>query len=504
MIIHLRNLSSVLGIILLFHAITIHQQSFFVDEVEELSFTKGPIWKAIWMPDSMPPMFTLTLRGWLSFWQSDLSGRWLSACLGLASVVAVYVFVHAKTADGRVAMACTILFAFSPLQLYYAQLTRGYSLMTFWAILCIGFFLMAHGEYRRKVFWIAFIVTSVIGMYSHYYFAMIPMSLGIALGIDKAIGSNREIAWGWVLFGYLAMGFFTLPVLLFLKTDFQFQHDLREPRPLSLNALVYTCFSYFSGYALGPSQLQIRTQSARAVLWIAIPWLLLTTIVVVPLAYRGATQLMRLGMFVPIACLITVPFVLLGITGAVSGITYNPRFVVWMAFPIFIWLGFAVRGIASAGRLERVRVCACIIACLVIFAVANHHRHFDSRYTIEDTRSVARYLKMKTHGDWPIYVVSDYMSGPLSYYEKDLDFSELPIPGKHGIEFLSDEDLALAENTIRATQASRLQNAYWLVYSRPFHGDPQGLLLRHLLMNGLQWERAFAGVDLYRGEIYPR
>ena len=493
---HWHSISILVVALLLLNCLTIDQQSYFVDEVDELSFSKGPIWDAIWMPDSMPPLFNLTLRGWLSIFHSDASGRWLSALIGIVTVVVSFAFINAIS-DFKIAMITACLFAFSPLQLYFAQLIRGYSLMTFWAVLCIGCFMISNSGHRwRNRFWVGYVLTSVCGMYTHYYFSMIPISLGVAWLWSYCRKGPNTVRWRVFVVGYVAMFLLTLPVLALLRIDFQFQHDMRTPRPLSLGALVYTYFSYYSGYALGPSQLQIRTMSASAVLRNALPWLLISSIISIPLLYRGAFQLIKIRLFAPVFFLTTVPLLLIGIVGAEAGITYNVRFVSWLAFPISVWIGFGCRELWEESRRIRFIVCAAIAVCFGLFALANYQRTNDARYQIEDTRSVVKYLRADQRRDCPVFVVSDYMVRPLNYYGPELRLLELPEIGKQGKEIVFKEELTTAIQSME----SAATDEFWLVYSRAFHGDPIGLLLQYLEKRGLEKRRTFAGIELYFGK----
>jgi hypothetical protein len=476
---------------LLFHGFTIQHQSFFVDEVDELGFAKGPVWDAVWMPDSMPPLFTLTLRLWRTLFSWDESGRWLSAIAGIVATGCTYG-IFRKLTDHRCAILTAVLFAFCPLQLYYSQLTRGYSLMTLVAVLCIGCFLLAHANTKSKTrYWAGYIAFTVIGIYTHYYFAMIPISLAVAWLL---MGKTHRIEMRYVVIGYLFVFFASLPVLAFLKVDFQYQHALREPRPLSLGAVVYTYFSYFSGYALGPSQFEIRTEPSGAVFRKAIPWLLFLSAVTAPLFILGTRALAKRRMLIPILCVTTVPLLLIGAVGALSGITYNVRFVVWFAFPISVWIGMGSMQLREERGRARWVFGVSYVLCLTLFFIANAQRVYDPRYQIEDTRSLVRYLQKSGVQDREVFVVSDYMVRPLQYYGPTVRWAELPIPGTQGIEIDDSSKLEKAIESMRFEE----QGDFYVAYSRPFHGDPLGLMRRWLERDGVELEQSFAGIDLYR------
>jgi uncharacterized membrane protein len=481
------------------HLSTISYQSYFSDEVEELHFALGDFWTSVFMPDSMPPLFTLSLRSWLALFGDSVDARWMSALLGMISTLAVYLFVR-SLADAKVGLATAAFFAFSPLQLYYAQLVRGYALMTCLSICCIGFFLLAMKTSKPR-FLVGFTLFAIIGMYAHYYFAMIPISLFVAWLYRKQWDQFPKIA-----VCYVAMFILTCPVLLFLVEDFKYQHDLRDPRTLSLPAIVYTFFSYFSGYALGPSQRELSLIDSAAAFRSAAPWLVAVALFAIPLFLRGLEGLKRKELVVPLLSVLTVPLFLIGVAGFFMGITYNVRFVAWFAFPLSVVLGFAY--VNEDNRRIPKWFFACGVGLFAIFTCANLNRVFNPRYQFEDTRALANYLIENRSGSESVYVVSDYMLQPLAHYLSghgelsgaDQNFFELPQPGTRSRVIKDTESLGEAMNVVEANSGGKRS---WLVYSRPFHGDPHGLILQEFTRRGASLSHRFAGIDLYLVPVQP-
>ena len=93
----------------------------------------------------------------------------------------------------------------------------------------------------------------------------------------------------------------------------------------------------------------------------------------------------------------------------------------------------------------------------------------------------------------PVFVISFYMASPVRYYLGDgWDVQYLPdvqAQGDDVTESLGPIDRGVPKGA-----------GYWLVYSRPFHGDPKGTLKAHLTRRDhLKLEATFAGIELYRG-----
>ena len=482
---------------------TINQQSFFMDEVEEIGFARGDFWTSVFMPDSMPPLFTVTLRSWLSIVGADSGARWLSCIFGVVSTYVTWRFSR-QFMSVQAGLMATALFAFSPLQLYYAQLVRGYAMMTMWSCLSINAFLLATTTMRVR-YWIGFTVCCVLGMYTHYYFIMIPMSLFLSWFAGCYRGFCSCDRGKPLILSSAVLVIAAMTLLMFLKIDFQYQTGLREPRPLSLAAAVYTYFSFFSGYALGPSQRELHANPNET--FEALPWIMLTCAAALPLVVWALRRSHNRGLIICLCCLMTLPLVAIGMLGILMGVTYNVRFVCWMSFPLAMLLALSLDRSEIAGvptndlswnsvRENRVQLLLLIVV-LSVFGIANYQRVYSSRYQFEDTRGVAKFLKANKADEDTVFVVSDYMNAPLEYYlpTHAARMMELPVPNVRNV-VLSDK-----ASVVRALQVmlNETQDRYWFVYSRSFHGDPQGLLIKELKLRGLQFDRDFAGAQVYHG-----
>lgn len=480
----------VLAALAIYHVVTLTVQSYFIDEVAEILIAKDEIWSSIFMTDSMPPLYTLVLRGWLILVPNADNARWLSVLCGMGTVLLVWG-ISRKLTGALPSLLTAALFAFSPLQMFYSQLIRGYCWFTLVAVLCVGMFLLAV-QFRLKRYWVGFVIAGVIGAYTHYYFAFVPMSLLLAWVWRRDWGQ-----WRAVLLSCVSMGVLALPVLIFLGSDFSYQHDLRKPRPLSLAAAGYTYFSYFSGYALGPSQRELQLLTGREAAIQALPWLVIVGVSLCVLAVAGARSCKSRGIFEYIVCLTLVPLGLLWLVSAFSGITYNVRHLCWITFPMSVWLGNAVGD--GGGKWLKRSVAVAVLCCFGTFGFANYQRVYVADYQTEDTRQTSLFIARNDELATPIFVVSDYVAGAMQYYSPDRAdrIFELPKPGVRSVEIRGAQMVEQSVEEIR----SRTQDYFWIVYSRGFHGDPEGLFLDRIRQCGIEPVAEFAGVVIYRGQI---
>jgi uncharacterized membrane protein len=485
-------------ILLAYHAITINAQSYFVDECEELKHASVGIVESIFMPDSMPPLFTLMLRGWIAIFDNWTTPRWLSVVFSLGAVIATWAFTK-RLVNDHVAILAAVFLAASPLQLFYAQLIRGYAMMTFVAALCIGFGMMARKTNQKRYWWL-YGITSVVGMFSHYYFITIPLSF-LALTIsDWDFDRIRRFVVTSVMSGIAS-----LPILIFVTSDFTFQREIRAPRPLSPSAVAYSYMSYFTGYSIGPSQRDLQSNYH----WTA------DTNMIAELAIVSLVGIVALGAAVPIAhrhgelkpfvFLLVIPLVVIGLLGAVTGITYNVRFVAWMVIPMSMLLGFLAMPHSRHTKTGTVILALRIGSILLLFGLANWNRVYVDRYKIEDIRSAMQWIDANAT-EPTIFVVSSYMGVVADYYKsKQQTVVPLPPLTHHPAEINDEATLKVCLSKINELSV----NEFWLVYSRAFHSDANHLFIDTLLKNegaiesfGMQNE--YAGVVIYKGSIRKR
>ncbi len=497
------GLALLLGAALAFHAATLGGQSLFVDEVAEWQHARGTWTEVAFRADSMPPTFNLLVAAWSRVIGEGTSGRFLSVAFSLGATLLVWrigrrIGRACRVDAASAGLAAAIVFTALPLQLYYAQLIRGYALMTFAAALAILLFLRAAQDDRPKD-WAAFAAAGVFGMWCHYYFAItLVLLLGVLLWRrGPRLARSPLLAGVAIIVG-------CLPLLPFLQEDFGYQHDLREPRPLSAAAIGYTGFSYFSGYTLGPSKADLHQISGTEAAREAAPWSAVLALALAPLLGHGGRRLQVGGWLVPMLTLTFGPVVLVGLLGLVSGITYNPRFVVWAVVPIALWVGIGVvEGLGRRGRARAASLGGCLVLS-AIAAIAVAQRHAVNRYKTEDLASAAAWLAENTPDDETVFVVSDYLAPQLAFNAeiaglKMPTLTALPRPGEFDVVVT---DTAIAEQAIDHLRDAVGAESFWLVESRTFHTDPDGRL--HSAIEDaakLEPVARFAGVQIYRGTL---
>jgi uncharacterized membrane protein len=147
-------------------------ESVWLDEAVSAEVAKLYIMEQIrWMMDmndNNPPLYYLLLHFWVSlFGDSEFSLRLPSAILGSCSVLMIYT-VGKMLFSRTVGTLSSLILAISVFHIEYSQEARAYSLVAFLTLLSFYFFIRTIGG-SKKAYTIAYVISSVLLMYSHFY-----------------------------------------------------------------------------------------------------------------------------------------------------------------------------------------------------------------------------------------------------------------------------------------------------------------------------------------------
>ncbi|MBU1864154.1 MAG: glycosyltransferase family 39 protein [Candidatus Omnitrophica bacterium] len=216
------------------YSITTHD--FWFDEISTIEYAENP-WNT-WCP----PVYYVLLHFWIKvFGISELSLRFPSVLFNLFSIL---LTLHLGTIlfNKRVGMIACLIMGLSPFHLWYAQEARNYSITLFLGVGATYIFLML---LKRKSFlvWISFILISLIGLYTNYFFILLLMGYGIIILVKKRFRLNfRELtAFLLVLLGFC----FYLPK--FLNKLYFISNGFWIPTP-RWNSLFVTLENFILGY----------------------------------------------------------------------------------------------------------------------------------------------------------------------------------------------------------------------------------------------------------------
>jgi hypothetical protein len=378
------------------------------------------------------------------------------------------------------AWIAAFLAAISPLQVWYAQEARANALYYLLAVSCVFFFSMAMIENRRLA-WSGYGLSAAAGLYSHYYVALLIAALLCAVPLFPH-DRSRLTALARV-HGLLALA--ALPWIWLLIPDLQLQSGYAAPHvPLDPKSFAYTLVTFLFGFGVGPSVRDLHVSRAGTVLLEALPWgiaaVAVCLLLVRPLwsAPDSRRWALRLGL------VIVLPIVICGVAAATLELGYRVRYVAWGASLQLVLIAAAlVRGRGSATTL----FAGAILVGGSLISIAN--RQWNIRYRNEDLAAAAGYLVRAVPASDPVFVISGYMANPLAYYVgQRIELRRAP-PG-------AAPAAALEVIKARVPAGER----FWLLYSRPWDGDPGGTVREELRRRAdLRLVEEWPGVELYEG-----
>lgn len=156
----------------------ITHQSLWYDEIVSLTLVKQPFFSMlhdIARTESTPPVYYVVLWVWVRiFGTTALAVRSLSALIGVAAVVVIYLAAHARFSRGAAFVAGAIA-ATDPMLIWYSQETRSYALVTLFVAGTLYFLLRTRAEGAAKPP-IGWAITAALAVATHYFavFVIVP------------------------------------------------------------------------------------------------------------------------------------------------------------------------------------------------------------------------------------------------------------------------------------------------------------------------------------------
>lgn len=476
-------LAALLIVALVLRVWGLQAQSFTMDEVSELAIAKQSLAAIIITPDGFPPLYHLLLHWWLPAFGGDSSARWLSVVCGLATVWAMWRLGR-QIGGAAVGLIAAALLATSPIHVYYSQEARAYPLFFMWAVIAIWLFFQARSSDSPRD-WTWFGAASVLGLYTHYYFSLLLLALVLTVPLEEP---DRHSIKRMVL-TYTALALLAVPWAWLACQDLRVQVSQPDLLPtLDLGSLAYTFVTFLGGYSVGPSLRELHDADAAHAALEVLPWAAPLGLASFYLGYRALTDRNQWRSALRLILISAVPLALCGMLGTLLAVGYRVRYVSWGAAPFLALLSLGV--VRGWGRWATVTATG-VLAVLSLVSI--FRRQSEPRYMNEDSRAAAQWLTSNADQSGPVFVTAGYMVGPVGYYlGRSRELKALPA-------VTTPTNLDPALRMIR--EKTGVGKPFWLVYSRPFHGDPKEILLLDLQKRAQLSLRAnLPGIELYQGQ----
>jgi mannosyltransferase len=192
----------------------IADKSIWLDEAFSIAITQRSLFDVLSMvvrTDTHPPLYYLLLKIWLLFGSSEAQARSLSAVFSIAAIPLMYMVASSLFEDRRAGLMGAAILAFSPFQIWYAQETRMYAMLTFFVLASAYFFLQALRQGTR-IYWAGYVITTSLALYTDNGAIWYVASISIFFLLTHRRFSKRLAGW---LVSNFALGLAYVPWLPF-------------------------------------------------------------------------------------------------------------------------------------------------------------------------------------------------------------------------------------------------------------------------------------------------
>ncbi len=358
-------------------------QSLSMDEITDSGIAAQAIRSIVLTQDGFPPLYSLVAHLWLEVFKDPASLRILSVAFGVASILVVWQL--GRLAGGElVGLLAGFLLAISPLHISFSQEARSYALYFLLAVLGIWLFYRAR-LVPRAPSWAPYIIVAVLGFYTHYYYAVLILTLCLTV----ALGPESWRSTRGLLRAHLAVVALATPGLFLLQGDLGLQQGFTLARPeIGLSTIAYTGFTFLAGLGIGPSSRELHTLHGSEVVREVLPWVLVigpsvSYLLMKAVASPGRTS--SAGRH--LAVLTAFPVILCVLMGAVLGLGFRIRYVVWCGAPLLVLLA-----LGAAQKLRSWPTLLGMAVLVVVSALSTINRSTVGRYMNEDLRGTASFL----------------------------------------------------------------------------------------------------------------
>ena len=472
--------------------------------------------------DQHPPLYYLLLHYWIALnGDTPYYARLLSALFGAATIPIIYL-IGKRMSGVVVGLAAAVFLALSPFNIYFAQETRMYTLLTFNAAVAIYALVRLLTDSRS--------VRPIGSQFREYLHAwrtsgpVEPDTEGDFSYKDETRNQTGWRAWifrhrwlpiqtietdlAWVAFIVFSAAtllshntavFFPLATNIFVLGLMLFQRIKKSGSPPAFQApsfgnwvkaqigifllwspwifvFIQQASRVYQEFWIPKPSWDTVTQTLRALLNASAPgqasqvmmWILCAVLCFGLVYYRK-----KLSIFLFLAALFAIPF--LGeLIVSIRRPIFLDRTLIWITIPLFLLLA---AGIAQLRFRLLIIVVLGILATNYLFSTGDYYRFLQK----EDWSTAAGYVANFAEKDDLVLFNSNFVEIPFDYYFKPYEDQYSLQVEKHGVP-LDLFDSGILEPKMTDSDIPRLisllrgHNRVWLVYSHNSYTDPMGLI----------------------------
>jgi len=392
--------------------------------------------------DLHPPLYYILIYSWSkNFGNTDISLRFFSAIFGIISIFLIFL-VSRLLFDYRIGLLSSFILAISEFHVYYSQEAKMYSLLTFFVILSIYFFIkLLQKDKLRYV--IGYIISTIFCIYTHLYgiFILLVGNVYFLSFIKKRSTKVKVKRWIYIqLFLFIPWVFFSTQKI----TNFIFINFNRHlPKPD-----LYLILNTFNNYTVSGS-----------VFFVTLFLLGIGSLIKNEENNKKNIGFVLLWLSLPI--LVSYIFSFLHFS-----ILYSPRYVIFCSIPYYILIA---KGLFNV-KWHFLRIF--LLTGLIIVSTYSFKNYYTTKCKT-DWKSVASYLKQTTKGEEAVLLLDTTWTreSMKRYYDGTAEIILLKYKYDQNLNLVYPyQNLKEDRNFNILIEKLKKYRAFWLIYIEfPYH-----------------------------------
>lgn len=456
---------------------SISKQSLWLDEYTSIQVAEKDLDKIITgkaFDNHTPPFYYMLMHFWLKLGNSEFVLRSFSVIFAVLSIYLIY-FLGKMIFSYRIALFSASLTAISPFHVYYSQEGRMYTLLMVLTVAAIIYFIRIIESGRFKDY-LLFFLLSVIGIYTHYYYAFLLLSLNIVY-FYRFFKKRDELT---LKYWFILQILISVSLLPWMSVILNIAQSGGQQRTFLFSVIPYTFFRFNAGYSMFPLNIGVKEKFLNAILehiW-ELSWFYIFFGV---LFIYGLIKIVKEGKNkdIIIAWLFLPAFISLMLSYKINML--SERYLSISFPPYILLLAFAILSIRKT-IVRNIIICLCTIT----FLVGLSYYYFSQNFGKEQWRDVASHISI--HGEQQELIITEAaFVAPLFsyYYDKSGNASNIV-----GIKSLEQLEVLLE------TQSSK---TIWLIQSHSSLNDRiTNALEQRFFLTGKEIFPYETGIKVYR------
>ena len=203
-------LGGIVALSALLRGLFLSDKSLWLDETFSVWMAQldGRHFLTVLMAEPYMMLYYVLLHFWLGLGESEFVVRSLSVLFAVATIPMLYA-LGARLFGARAGLLGALLLAVNAFHIMHAQNTRSYSLLTF-LVTTSSLFFVKSIEHPTRRHWVGYVLTSVLGVYSHSYAALVLVAHVASL----VFLPRRAVPWKSLVWSLSSIALLLLPLAM--------------------------------------------------------------------------------------------------------------------------------------------------------------------------------------------------------------------------------------------------------------------------------------------------